>query len=299
MPTPRKRIFVSYAHEDTRWVNALTTSLEPWLRETRVALWDDRQIAVGHQWQADLDAAIEQATVAVLLVTKDFLASSFIVQYELPAILRRAEAKHLKVIWIAVGYAAYEATELFSYQAANDPSAPLESLRRPQRDKLLADIAKKIADAATLGSLAAGLRIIDATTEPLEAALDQRRERTGRSFGVEARYEPTDNQIAFKGTLTVIKAGDLVRLPPDDREFIADLEDSLERNYKRWSVIRKGLGDAAGALDDEIEQQLARVSRLMCQDLTAILNFLLVMHKAELEDHYSRYRYICARLHSA
>ena len=150
-----------------------------------------------------------------------------------------------------------------------------------------------------MGTLAGGLKIIDETTEPLEAALDKRREQKDRTFGVEARYEEQQNQIAFKGSLSIIGPADLDRLPEPDREFIADLEDSLGRNYKRWSAVRSALGDAGGALDDEVERQLARVAKLMCKDLTSILDFLRLMHKAELEDHYSRYRYICARLHAA
>lgn len=51
--------------------------------------------------------------MAVLLVTKNLLASQFIFQEEPPALLPRAKANELKLIWIAVGHAAYAATELF------------------------------------------------------------------------------------------------------------------------------------------------------------------------------------------
>lgn len=299
MPAPSKRIFVSYSHKDAKWVEALTTQLAPWLRDKRVVLWADTQIGVGRSWRAEINAAMAQAKVAVLLVTKDFLASSFIVENELPAILALARDNKLKLVWIPIGHSGVQATALWQFQAASDPGRPLETLKRPQRDKVLTAIAKQIADAATLGTLAGGLKIIDETTEPLEAALDGRREQKDRTFGVEARYEEQQNQISFKGSLTVIKPEDLDRLPEPDREFIADLEDSLDRNYKRWSVVRSGLGDAGGALDDEVERQLARVAKLMCKDLTSILDFLRSMHKYELEDHYSRYRYICARLNAA
>lgn len=299
MPVPSKRIFVSYSREDSAWVKELTRFLAPWLRDRRVGLWADTLISAGHNWQNEIEAAIQQAKVAVLLVTKSFLASNFIVGIELPAILARARSNELKLVWIPIGFSGVEATELWQFQAASDPSRPLEALARPQRDKTLLAIAKLIADAATLGALAGGLKIIDETTEPLEAALDRRPEQTGRKFGVEARYQEQKNEIAFEGSLTVITSKDLDRLPGPDREFIADLEDSLDRNYKRWSAVRSGLGDAGGALDDEVERQLARVSKLMCKDLTSILDFLRDMHKAELEDHYSRYRYICARLHAA
>jgi hypothetical protein len=299
MPEPSKRIFVSYSHKDANWVSELTKQLAPWLRNKRVGLWADTDIGVGSNWQTEIDAAIETAKVAVLLVTKDFLASSFILEKELPTILALARNNRLKLIWIPIGHSGVEATELWQFQAASDPSRPLETLNGPQRDKALTTIAKQIADAATLGTLAGGLKIIDETTEPLEAALDRRPEQKNKTFSVEAQYEEQQNQISFKGALTVIRTEDLDRLPEPDRKFIADLEDSLDRNYKRWRAVRSGLGDAGGALDEEVERQLERVARLMCKDLTSILDFLRTMHKAELEDHYSRYRFICARLHAA
>jgi hypothetical protein len=299
MPTASKRVFVSYSHKDSKWVEALKTVLAPWLRDKRLGLWSDAQIGVGQNWRAQIESEMAQARVAVLLVTNDFLASDFIAKHELPTLLARARRNQLALVWVAVGYSGYDATELIHFQAANDPTRPLESLRRAQRDKTLVSVAKKIADAATMSTLAGGLQIVDETTEPLEAVLDRRPERKDRAFGVRAQFESKQTQIAFTGATTVITAEDLSRLPEQDREFIADLEDSLERNYKRWSAIRKGLGDAGGALDDEVERQLTRVAKLMCHDLTSILNFLRQMHKFELEDHYGRYRYICERLHAA
>lgn len=298
MPTPSKRVFVSYSHKDSKWVEVLNTVLAPWLRDKRLGLWSDKQIGVGQNWQAQIDSEMAQARVAVLLVTKDFLASDFIARHELPILLARARDNQLTLVWVAIGYSGYEATELAEFQAANDPTRPLESLRGPQRDKVLASIAKKIADAATMSTLAGGLRVVDEMTEPLEAALDRRPERTDRIFGIQAHYESRQTRIAFSGAAAVITAEDLSYLPEQDREFIADLEDSLEKNYKRWSDLRRGLGDAGGALDDEIGRQLSRVAKLMCDDLTNILDFLRQMHKVELEDHYARYRYICTRLHT-
>lgn len=73
----------------------------------------------------------------------------------------------------------------------------------------------------------------------------------------------------------------------------------MDRNYKRWASVRKQLGDAGSALDDEVESQLTRIAKIMCSDLQAILGFLRYMHKGELEDHYSRYRYICEKLQTA
>jgi hypothetical protein len=242
---------------------------------------------------------VHEASVAVLLVSKDFLASDFIAEQELPMLLDRATRKELRLAWIAVGHSSVFETQIAQFQAVNDPKHPLMTLARPQRDKVMVEIAKKIADAVTIRTLAGGLKIIDETTEPLEAALENRREEESRGFRVQAEYEPSQDRISFRGTYEKISVDDLANLPQQDREFIADLEDSLVRNYKRWSSVRKTLGDAGGSLDDEVRAQLARIAKLMCTDLNAILDFLRDMHKAELEDHYARYRFICAKLQSA
>lgn len=299
MAEARKTVFVSYAHEDRKWADELVTHLAPWIRDKRVNLWDDSRIDGGARWKDAIDAALDEAAVAVLLVSKSFLASEFIATYELPRLVARAGRNELRLIWVAVGYSAVNTTTLSQFQAANNPDRPLESLGAAQRNKVMVKVATKVADAVTMRSLAGGLRIIDETTEPIEAALAHRPEDRARSFGVQATYEASVDRISFTGAAQTITVADLERLPPADREFIADLQDSLDRNYKRWAAVRKGLGDAGGALDDEVERQLTRIAKIMCRDLQAILGFLRDMHKGELEDHYSRYRYICEKLHAA
>jgi hypothetical protein len=299
MATARKTVFVSYSRADRKWADELVTFLAPWIRDKRVDLWDDSRIQPGENWRTEIQKTIEEATVAVLLVTKDFLDSDFISKYELPVLLDRARKNQVRLAWVAVGYSGVQATELSRFQAVNDPAHPLETLSKPQRNKAMLDIAKDIANAVTIGTFAGGLHIIDETTEPIEAALERRQERTDRKFGVQAKYDPAQDRISFSGARETITAADLERLPDDDREFIADLEDSLSRNYKRWKALRKELGDAGGDLDSEVEKQLSRIAKLMCRDLNSILDFLRQMHKAELEDHYARYRFICERLTAA
>jgi hypothetical protein len=296
MPVRRKTVFVSYAHEDRKWADALSTFMAPWIRDERLELWDDSRIRAGDQWRPAIQKALHDATVAVLLVTKDFLASDFIVNHELPVLLERARKKELRLAWIAVGHSGYQATPLAHFQALNDPQRPLETLRPAQRNQVMVDIAQRVSDMVTIGTFAGGLQIVDETTEPLEAAVEGRPERADRRFGVQAVYEPENDRISFKGARETITAVDLENLPEQDREFIADLEDSLVRNYERWSAVRKGLGDAGGALDSEVERQLNRIATLICRDLNSILDFLRKMHKAELEDHYGRYRFICSQL---
>src|SRR6185436_16407477 len=96
-----------------------------------------------------------------------------------------------------------------------------------------------------------------------------------------------------------ITVADFANLPPEDREFIADLDDSMGRNYERWKAERDKLGNDGGVHDGDVEKELTRIGRLICRDLNSILKFIHDMHKAELEDHYARYRFICQQLGAA
>ncbi len=183
-----------------------------------------------------------------------------------------------------------------NYQAVNDPRQPLAALPKPERQRVLTDIAKLIADAATLGTLASSLNIVDETYEPLEALAEGREEVSGRTFGVVAHYSPEhQKEITFTGYQS-IRYQDLAKLAPEDHEFVQDLEDSLKKNYSRWRIVRSEIGTAGGALDNEVEAQLRRLAKLMCKDLSDILEFLRRIYHYDLEDHYGRYRYLCSQL---
>ena len=197
MAETRKTVFVSYAHKDRKWADELLTFLAPWIRDKRVDLWDDSRIRPGENWRREIRRAIDEASVAVLLVSKDFFNSAFIAENELPPLVERASREQLRLIWIAVDYSAFEVTPLAKFQAANDPRNPSAALSRPKRNEVMLGIARTIADAVTIRTLAGSLRIIDETTEPIEAALERRPERHDRTFGVQAQYKRVRTESHF------------------------------------------------------------------------------------------------------
>jgi internalin A len=130
------RIFVSYSHEDSRWLNELNLVLAPLIRDERIALWDDKAISSGMQWRPEIEAQLRTANVGVLLVSANFFASRFISDVELPAILKRAEQNTLRLLWIAVSPSLVSQTPLYKFQAVNDPKRPIDSMDKPQRLKV-------------------------------------------------------------------------------------------------------------------------------------------------------------------
>ena len=84
----RDLIFVSYSHLDRDWLDRLLIFFKPYTRQN-LKVWADPYIKVGNKWRRDISTALSQTSVAVLLVTPDFLASDFIYDEEMPPIMRR------------------------------------------------------------------------------------------------------------------------------------------------------------------------------------------------------------------
>ena len=155
-PTARQsnRIFVCYSHKDKEWKDRLCQMLVPFLRDgdIELQLWvDDQGIQPGENWHGEIQSALRAAGVAVVLVSASFLESEYVMKHELPEIIGAASGGKLRLFWVYVSYAAYDATELEPFQAAHDVSQPLYVLGRPEQDAILLSVARDI-KAAALGA---------------------------------------------------------------------------------------------------------------------------------------------------
>jgi len=121
-------IFVSYSHRDKEWCARFKAMAKPLERYAGASFWSDADIKPGEKWPDKIRNALDSATIAVLLVSVDFLASEFIFKEELPRILKASEKGSLQVLWILLSPCHYKLTGLRDIHAVTDVSAPLNSM---------------------------------------------------------------------------------------------------------------------------------------------------------------------------
>lgn len=146
VPVERTRVFISYSHKDADWLERLQVQLKPLLRQLReerpevadeLLVWEDTRIEPGGEWRQEIDGALATARVAVLLVSKHFLASDFIAENELPPILTAAAKEGQRVLWVLLDACNWEATKIKDFDAAVKPLVRLDSLEVDDQDESL------------------------------------------------------------------------------------------------------------------------------------------------------------------
>jgi O-acetyl-ADP-ribose deacetylase (regulator of RNase III) len=140
----RDKVFISYSHRDAEWLERLQGMLKPLVRTSGISVWDDRAIRPGTKYRAEIAEGLASASVGILLVSPDFLASDFITEHELPSLLEAAATDQLTILCVHLSASMYGETDLEAYQGANDPQRPLDMLSAPEQNRELVNICQQV-----------------------------------------------------------------------------------------------------------------------------------------------------------
>lgn len=141
---PVYRLFVCYAHSDASFLREIETHLKPLTGEEGLALWSDKQIEAGADWEQRINTALTGADAAIVLVSAEALASNYIMTKELPVIeARHKEGLAVYVINVSASLAA-DHPFLGRLQWVNKPEEPLSELTKPLRDRRLSEFARQL-----------------------------------------------------------------------------------------------------------------------------------------------------------
>jgi hypothetical protein len=142
-------VFIGYSHADVEYLDRLRVHLRPLERAATIRSWSDRQIRPGSMWRDEIAEALERASIAILLISADFLSSDFIVTNELPPLLKRARSQGTTILPLILTNCRFERDEQLSeFQAVNDPRQPLSSLGAAEREVFFDRVAAQIEELA-------------------------------------------------------------------------------------------------------------------------------------------------------
>ncbi len=141
----RKKVFISYCHNDKEWLERIKIHLTPIERQGLTEIWSDTKILGGKEWKKKIERGLDEAKIAILLISADFSASNFIYQVELPSLLGAAENNGAVILPLILHSSLFTYNESLSkFQAINPPSKPLSSLDKSEQEKTLVNLAETV-----------------------------------------------------------------------------------------------------------------------------------------------------------
>ncbi len=91
-------VFYASAHEDEGFRSTLDKHLSLLQRQGIIAAWHDRQIVPGADRAQAIDEHLERASIILLLISADFLASDYCYGVEMQRALERHQTNEARVI---------------------------------------------------------------------------------------------------------------------------------------------------------------------------------------------------------
>jgi len=92
------QLFYSYSHKDEKLRDRLEVHLAALRREGLISGWHDRKIGAGTEWKDAIDDNLKAASIILLLVSADFLASDYCYDIELKYAMQQHEKGQARVI---------------------------------------------------------------------------------------------------------------------------------------------------------------------------------------------------------
>jgi eukaryotic-like serine/threonine-protein kinase len=199
-PAPA-HIFISYARKDNesddpryRWLDRFKDHLRPLASEGLISTFSDHDIGIGESWNEKIQENLTLAKVAVLLVSPAFLASEYIRNNELPALLKRLKDQGVVILPIILRPCLFttitfkypdpingpERFSLADLQASNPPNKALNELDEAQQDRVLLKVAQRIQSIMLENRNSLTLPAVTATPGDLSGtALQAKNDRSG------------------------------------------------------------------------------------------------------------------------
>lgn len=155
----------SAAPKDQALAEELLGHLRPLERFAGLDVWSDVRIKAGDETRREIQRAIDQADVALLLLSSDFFASDGLVEREVPRLLERHRAGQLRVIPVLLRSCLWNVHPwLRELSPLPKGGKPIGSFSGEDRDAVLTEVARKIVTLGTPAIESKTAKVSPATT---------------------------------------------------------------------------------------------------------------------------------------
>jgi internalin A len=139
-------IFISYSHCDEYWLEKVLKNLKVLKKEGYVIdIWSDKQIKASQNWRDEIYKSLNKAKIGILLISTDFLASDFIIDNELPILLKHAKTRGTNIVPVLLRPSRFLKNKILSqFEAVNNAQIPLSELSESKQDELLVSLTNRI-----------------------------------------------------------------------------------------------------------------------------------------------------------
>jgi len=138
----RNKVFICYSPADMGDVAKIKLHFKP--LEKQIDFWDASQILPGQKWEEVIQQAIAQTKVAILLISAEFLASDFIIDHTLPALLSAAEKEGAVILSVLLSPCLLDMfPEIMQFQSMNPSHQSLSQLNENDKAALYVNLVRQ------------------------------------------------------------------------------------------------------------------------------------------------------------
>lgn len=135
-------VFISYSRSDDELKSELLKHLDPLYRMGWVEVWHDREIDPGTEWDREISEHLEAADLILLLVSVDFINSTYCYDIEMETAMERHDNEDARVIPVILRSCLWEHTPFAKLQALPQDAKAVAAWS--DRDEALANVAAGI-----------------------------------------------------------------------------------------------------------------------------------------------------------
>lgn len=97
-----KKIFISYSHQDVSYRTELNKYLVTLERDNLIEIWQDTMISGGEDWNEKIQTKLKEADIVIMLVSQDFIASTYIHEKEVKEALSQSSINKTRIVPILI-----------------------------------------------------------------------------------------------------------------------------------------------------------------------------------------------------